>query len=102
MAKRLFFGNLAWGISDKDLEDVVARTGRVVAARVVTDRETGRSRGFGFVDVEDADAEQVIAALNGQDLQGRILVVNEAKPREDRFGDGGAGQGDRRGGGRRY
>jgi RNA recognition motif-containing protein len=87
MAKKLFFGNLAWGVSDADLQDIVSRSGRVVSVRVISDRDTGRSRGFGFVEVEDQDAETVIASLNGQDLQGRPLIVNEAKPREDR-GDG--------------
>jgi RNA recognition motif-containing protein len=84
MAKTLYIGNLPWKIRDEELKQLVGQHGQVTSARVVTDRETGRSRGFGFVDVEDGDVEKVISALNGQMLEGRDLVVNEARPKENR------------------
>jgi RNA recognition motif-containing protein len=65
MTKRLYFGNLGWDVTDEDLTNAVTQYGKVVSARVVTDRETGRSRGFGFVEVEDADAQNVITSMNG-------------------------------------
>lgn len=82
---RIFVGNLSFNTSDNELRDAFATYGEVDSAQVVTDRETMRSRGFGFVDMPDNDAaQQAIASLNGSDLQGRSLNVSEAKPREDR------------------
>lgn len=100
--KKLYVGNLAWGVADDDLQNMFAEFGAVSSAVVITDRETGRSRGFGFVEMDDG-AEQAIEALNGQDHQGRPLRVNEAQSK-DRGGDrggnrGGGGGGGNRGGG---
>lgn len=94
--KKLYVGNLAWGVSDDDLQNLFSEYGSVASAVVITDRETGRSRGFGFVELEDG-AEQAIEALNGQDLQGRPLRVNEAQSK-----GGGGGRGGNRGGGRPF
>ncbi|MFZ5643747.1 MAG: RNA recognition motif domain-containing protein [Bacillota bacterium] len=82
----LYVGNLPWATRAEDLKEVFSRYGQVTGARVITDRETGRSRGFGFVEVEEGDAAQIIEALNGKDLNGRIITVNEAKEREERTG----------------
>lgn len=101
MTKRLYFGNLSWDVTDEDLTTAVAQYGKVLSARVVTDRETGRSRGFGFVEVEDADSQTVIDAMNGINFRGRPLTVNEAREREQRGGFGGGGGGGGRGGDRR-
>lgn len=79
MTKRLYFGNLSWNLTEGELVDAVSQFAPVQSARIITDRETGRSRGFGFVDVEDGDAEHVIASLNGRELLGRPLVVSEAR-----------------------
>ena len=95
--KKLYVGNLAWGVTDDDLQNMFAEYGSVASAVVITDRETGRSRGFGFVELEDG-ADQAIEALNGQDMQGRPLRVNEAQSK-DRGGRGGGGGGGNRGGG---
>jgi RNA recognition motif-containing protein len=95
--KKLYVGNLAWGVTDDDLQNMFAEFGSVASAVVITDRETGRSRGFGFVELEDG-ADQAIEALNGQDMQGRPLRVNEAQSK-DRGGRGGGGGGGNRGGG---
>ena len=82
---RIFVGNLSFNTSDNDLRDAFASLGEVESAQVVTDRETMRSRGFGFVEMPDqAVAMQAIQSLNGTELQGRAITVNEAKPREDR------------------
>ncbi len=82
---RIFVGNLSFNTSDNELADAFAPFGEVTSAQVVTDRETNRSRGFGFVDMpDDSAAQAAIAGLNGAELQGRALNVNEAKPREDR------------------
>jgi len=84
VTKRLYFGNLSWSVDDAELSNAVSQYGRVVSARVITDRETGRSRGFGFVEVEDADAQNIIDSMNGLAWNGRPLTVNEAREREDR------------------
>lgn len=97
MAKKLFVGNLSWNTKDDSLNTLFATIGPVSSAQVITDRYTGRSRGFGFVEMEDADAERAIAELNGKDLDGRQITVNEARPREDRP-QGGGGGGYNRGG----
>ncbi|MBI3232057.1 MAG: RNA-binding protein [Candidatus Doudnabacteria bacterium] len=85
MAKKLYVGNLPWSATNDDLSQLFGQHGAVISASVLTDKMTGRSRGFGFVEMEnDADADAAIAALNGQDYQGRKMVVNEARPMEDR------------------
>jgi len=84
MTKTLYFGNLPWSASNADLTQAVGPYAEVISARVATDRETGRSRGFGFVEVPADNAQAVIDALNGADWEGRALTVNEAKPREER------------------
>jgi len=91
MTKRLYFGNLSWDIDDDQLANVVSQHGKVVSASVISDRDTGRSRGFGFVEVEDTDAQKIIDAMNGQDLNGRALTVNEANDRPERGSGGGGG-----------
>ena len=102
--KKLYVGNLAWGVTDDDLQNLFAEFGSVASAVVITDRETGRSRGFGFVELEDG-AEQAIEAINGQDMQGRPLRVNEAQSKDrggrPGGGGGGGGGGNRGGGGGR-
>lgn len=98
MTKTLYFGNLSWGITNQDLESLVSQYCEVISARVATDRETGRSRGFGFVEVPANAAETVIEALNGGVYDGRPLTVNEARPREERPRD----QRPPRGGGDRF
>src|SRR4051812_3213755 len=96
--KNIYVGNLSWETSSDDLLALFQEHGKVGRAQVVTDRETGRSRGFGFVEMDDdTEAGNAIAALNGHQFQGRPLTVNEAKPREG--GGGGGGGGGRRGGG---
>lgn len=84
MAKNIYVGNLPWSTTDEDLNDMFAQYGNVISARVVEDRMTGRSRGFGFVEMEDEGATQAINAMNGSEIQGRALKVNEAQPRERR------------------
>ena len=105
MSKKLYVGNLSFQTTSDDLVQVFGEHGQVTSAQVVSDRDTGRSRGFAFVEMADG-AEAAIAAMNGAELQGRTLTVNEAKPREDRprSGGGGYGAGGRSGGGssRRY
>jgi RNA recognition motif-containing protein len=93
-AKRIYVGNLPWAYSSSDLEALFKPYGDVAAAEVVMDRETGRSRGFGFVQMaNDADMEPAINALNGSNCNGRPLVVNEARERTPRPGGGGGGGG---------
>jgi len=99
--KKLYVGNLAWGVTDEDLSNLFAEYGSVASAVVISDRETGRSRGFGFVELEDG-ADKAMEALNGHDFQGRPLRVNEAQSKDrDRGGRGGGGGG-HRGGGRPF
>ena len=89
MGKKLYVGNLTYGVGDSNLEQLFAAHGTVQSAQVIMDRETGRSKGFGFVEMgSDQEAQAAIAALNGKDVDGRNLTVNEARPREDR-GNGG-------------
>lgn len=80
--KNIYVGNLPWSTTEDDLRRTFGQYGEVLSAKVIMDRETGRSRGFGFVEMEDDAADQAISALNGQDMGGRGLKVNEAKPRE--------------------
>ena len=98
--KKLYVGNLAWAVADDDLQGLFAEYGSVASAVVITDRESGRSRGFGFVEMEDG-ADQAIEALNGQDFKGRPLRVNEAQSKE-RGGRGGGNRGGGGGGGRPF
>jgi RNA recognition motif-containing protein len=114
MAKKLYVGNLGYGVTDSELSQLFEAHGTVESAQVIMDRDTGRSKGFGFVEMKtDQEAQAAIAALNGQDHGGRQLTVNEARPRTEGggggrggFGGGGGGGGGRGGygggGGRRY
>ncbi len=98
MGKRLYVGNLAYSVSSSDLQELLSEHGTVESAEVVSDRATGQSKGFGFVEMaSESEANAAIEALNGQPFQGRTLTVNEAKPRESR-GGGGGGYGGGRGG----
>jgi cold-inducible RNA-binding protein len=97
MSTKLYVGNLAFQTSSRDLQELFAQAGTVESASVVEDRDTGRSRGFGFVEMSSTEqANAAIAQFNGKELSGRALKVNEAKPRENRNGGGGRG-GDFRG-----
>jgi cold-inducible RNA-binding protein len=108
MGSKLYVGNLSYDTTSSDLQQLCAAHGTVQSAEVISDRETGRSKGFGFVQMgSDDEAKAAIAALNGHEVNGRALTVNEAKPREDRprrssfsgGGGGGGGGGGRDGGG---
>jgi RNA recognition motif-containing protein len=102
MAKNIYVGNLVWDCSADDLLALFQEHGNVARAQVITDRETGRSSGFGFVEMtDDAEASRAIDALNGADYKGRPLTVNEARPREDRGGSSGGGSRGGYGGGSR-
>ena len=107
MGKKLYVGNLSYDVDSTGLQELFAPHGTVESAQIITDRDTGRSKGFGFVEMaSDEEAQNAIAALHGQDHSGRALTVNEAKPREDRprggggGGGGGGGYGGGGGGGR--
>lgn len=115
MGKKLYVGNLAYSVSSSDLNRLFSAFGTVESAEVIEDRESGRSKGFGFVEMSsDEEAQAAIQGLNGQDNNGRPLTVNEAKPREERggggggrggrggYGGGGGGRGGRGGGGGGY
>lgn len=82
--KTLYVGNLPWTTTEEELSSLFSQHAQVVSARIVTDRETSRSRGFGFVEVEDSEADKAIQAMNGYKMGGRDLVVNEARPRQPR------------------
>ncbi len=105
MGKKLYVGNLSYSIRNSDLEEMFAAHGAVQSAQVIMDRDSGRSKGFGFVEMEsDQEARAAIAALNGKEYDGRALTVNEARPREEGGGGGrgggyGGGGGGRGGGG---
>src|ERR687894_1756652 len=101
MGRRLYVGNLSYNVDSSTLEQLFSQHGTVSSAEVIQDRDTGRSKGFGFVEMgSDEEAQAAIAALNGQQHDGRALTVNEAKPREDRGGGGGGGGYGGGGGGR--
>jgi RNA recognition motif-containing protein len=101
MGKRLYVGNLPFSITDQDLGSIFAEVGQVVSAKVVMDRDTGRSKGFGFVEMNtDEEAQKAISQFNGGELEGRQLKINEARPMEPRTGGGGGFGGGRSGGGR--
>jgi len=98
MGKKIYVGNLAYGVSSSDLQQMFEAHGVVQSAQVIMDRDTGRSKGFGFVEMSsDQEAQAAIAALNGKEMDGRTLTVNEARPKEGGGGRGGYGGG---GGGR--
>jgi RNA recognition motif-containing protein len=115
VGKKLYVGNLSWGVTDDQLRELFAPYGVVASAQVITDRDTGRSKGFGFVEMgTDQEAQAAIDGMHGQMVDGRALTVNEARPKESgggggrggggggRGGGGGGGYGGGGGGGRRY
>jgi cold-inducible RNA-binding protein len=107
MGKKLYCGNLGYNVTSSDLDQIFAEFGTVKSAEVINDRDTGRSKGFGFVEMQsDNEALAAINGMNGKEHDGRTLTVNEAKPREARSGGGGGGRGGYGGGGggggRRY
>ncbi|MCC6811548.1 MAG: RNA-binding protein [Deltaproteobacteria bacterium] len=96
MGQKLYVGNLPFTVTDQDLGDAFTRFGTVNSAKVIMDRDSGRSKGFGFVEMSsDAEAQAAIEGMNGQSLGGRNVTVNEARPMEPRSGGGGRGGGDR-------
>jgi len=100
VGKKLYVGNLSYGVSDSALEQLFSQFGTVQSAQVIQDRATGRSKGFGFVEMDnDAQAQAAIEGLHERELDGRRLTVNEARPREERGGGGGGGYGGGGGGG---
>lgn len=102
MGKKLYVGNMSYSVTSETLKQLFGAFGKVTSADVIMDRETGRSKGFGFVEMStDAEAAAAIAGTNGKDVDGRALTVNEARPQAPRTGGGGFGGGDRdrRGGG---
>ena len=103
MGNKLYVGNLAYSVRDESLHQAFSQFGTVTSAKVMMDRDTGRSKGFGFVEMgSDAEAQAAINGMNGQPLEGRAIVVNEARPREERpggFGGGGGSRGGFGGGG---
>ena len=102
MEKKVYVGNLAYGTTEQDLSDAFSAHGQVVSVHLVTDRETGRSRGFGFVEMASTDdAKAAITALNEASIGGRSIQVNEARPRNDDRGGGGRGGERKSGGGQR-
>jgi RNA recognition motif-containing protein len=99
MGNKLYVGGLPYSVTETRLQEIFAAHGTVESAKVIKDKFTGQSRGFGFVDMgSGGEAQRAIQALNGTQLDGRTLVVNEAKPMERRDGGGGGGRGDRSGG----
>ena len=102
MGKKLYCGNLSYNVANSDLDQIFGEFGTVQSAEVIMDRDTGRSKGFGFVEMQnDAEAQAAIAGVNGREHDGRTLTVNEARPREARSGGGGRGGYGGGGGGRR-
>jgi len=99
VGKKLYVGNLAYEVTDEELQQLFAQHGAVTSAQIIQDRMTGRSKGFGFVEMSsDQEAQAAITALHGKEFAGRTLTVNEARPREERGGGGGGGGGRGRGG----
>ena len=97
--KKIYVGNLPFSIAEEDLKQMFAEYGSVSSVAIIRDRDTGKSRGFGFIELEsDEGAEKAINELNGREMDGRALTVNEAKPRADRPGGGGGGRGGYHGG----
>lgn len=100
MGTKLYVGNLGYGIGDSDLEKLFTAYGNVGSAQVIKDRDTGRSKGFGFVEMSgNQEAQNAITALNGKEVEGRTLVVNEARPKEEGGGGGKGGYGGKSRGG---
>ena len=97
MTKKLYVGNLSFQTTEDELSNLFTQVGAVESVRIITDRDTGRSRGFGFIEMGDEDAEKAITQFNGTDMDGRALTVNEARPQTDRGGGGGGGGGGGRG-----
>jgi cold-inducible RNA-binding protein len=96
MGKKLYVGNLSYSVNDNSLQQAFSEFGSVQSAKVMTDRDSGRSKGFGFVEMSsDAEAQAAISGMNGQNFDGRDAVVNEARPIEPRTGGGGGGYGNR-------
>lgn len=94
MSMKLYVGGLAYSVTDQELEAFFAESGKVTSAVVIKDRDSGQSKGFGFVEMEDVkEAQNAITALNGKELSGRTIIVNEARPQEDRRPHGGGGGG---------
>lgn len=92
MSTKLYVGNLSFNTSNSDLEQMFGKVGTVLSSNIIEDRETGRSRGFAFVEMSSQEeAQNAISSLNGKEIDGRELLVNEAKPRENRAGSGGGG-----------
>jgi RNA recognition motif-containing protein len=89
---KLYVGNLSYGTNDSTLNDLFSPFGQVESARVITDRDSGTSKGFGFVEMSNSDAQKAMGALNGREIDGRAIRVNEAKPQENRGGGGGRGR----------
>jgi RNA recognition motif-containing protein len=102
MGKKLYVGNLAYSVGDSELQQIFEAHGAVQSAQVIMDRDTGRSKGFGFVEMgSDQEAQAAISALNGKEVEGRALTVNEARPKTEGGGRGGGGRGGYGGGGGR-
>ena len=97
--KRIYVGNLSYQTTEADLSDLFEQVGQVESVNIITDRDTGRSKGFAFVEMNDEDAEKAIAQFNGTEVNGRSVTVNEARPREERGGGRGGFGGNRGGGG---
>ena len=89
---KLYVGNLSYNTTDATLNELFAPFGQVESARVITDRDSGTSKGFGFVEMSNSDAQKAMGALNGREIDGRAIRVNEAKPQENRSGGGGRGR----------
>lgn len=101
MNKRIYVGNLPFQTTEQDITDLFSQAGTIESVNLITDRETGRSKGFAFVEMSGSEADEAINRFNGQEFNGRTLTVNEARPREERSGGGGrGGYGGGRGGGR--
>jgi cold-inducible RNA-binding protein len=95
MAKRIYVGNLSYQTTEHDLTNLFEQVGQVESVNIITDRDTGRSKGFAFVEMSNEDADKAIAQFNGTEINGRALTVNEARPREDRSGGRSGGYGDK-------
>ena len=103
MGNKLYVGNLAYSVTDENLQQRFGEFGTVTSAKVMMDRDTGRSKGFGFVEMgSDAEAQSAISGMNGKDLDGRAIVVNEARPKESGGSSGGGGYGGGGGARKRY
>lgn len=103
MSKRIYVGNMSFQTTEGDLTQLFEQAGEIESVSIITDRDSGRSKGFGFVEMSNENADQAIARFNGTELDGRSLTVNEARPREERSNNrGGGGRGGSRGGSNRY